>query len=279
MPAPFIALSGRRWAGERIHGLPANFASAQIDLHISDYARCVDQAGGVALMVPFEADPDLVMTRMDGLVLSGGADVDPQLYGSSADAVGPTLGDTEPVRDAYEIALFEAAVRAGKPVLAICRGMQLINVALGGTIVADLPHQLPLDLPVGLAPVGHAPVGLSPDTAADQHRAMEDKACSHAAWSQPRHKLLHAVSFDAGSWAAAAFGATSALVNSLHHQSIDRPGSGVVITGRSHDGVVEAMQVEHNGARVFAVQWHPELVEVQPDPCFTWLITEAQKLS
>ena len=237
MSKPFIAVSGRRWDGHRIAGFPTNFASAEVDLCLADYAKCVHAAGGIALSVPFESDPDAVMARMDGLILTGGSDVDPARYGA---VPGPTLGEIEPVRDAYETALFHAAIAADKPVLAICRGAQLVNVALGGTLVADLP-----------AGVGSG----------------------HPAWSFPREELVHAVELTEGSLAAKAFGVTSIMVNTLHHQCVDRPGDGVIVTGVAPDGVIEAYEVP--SIRVFAVQWHPELVLAQPDPCFTWLINTA----
>ncbi len=237
MSKPFIAVSGRRWVGHRIAGFPANFASAEVDLCLADYAKCVDAAGGIALTVPFESDPVAVMAHMDGLILTGGSDVDPRRYGALP---SPNLGEVEPLRDAYETALFHAAAAAGKPVLAICRGAQLVNVALGGTLVADLP-----------AGVGSG----------------------HPAWSFPREELMHEVALTPGSLVSNAFGSSNIMVNTLHHQCVDRPGDGVIVTGVAPDGVIEAYEVP--SMRVFAVQWHPELVLAQPDPCFTWLINSA----
>jgi putative glutamine amidotransferase len=237
MSAPFIAISGRRWLGHRVAGFPANFASVEVDLAISDYAKCVAAAGAIPLAVPFEADPHLVMSRLDGLVLTGGSDVDPRLYGAPSNACA---GEIEPARDAYEAALFQAAVAAGKPVLAICRGAQLVNVALGGTLVADL-----------------------------------DASTGHPAWGFPRHERVHPVALTPGSIVATSHDATTVAVNSLHHQSVDRPGTGVIVTGVSPDGVIEAYEVP--GSRVLAVQWHPELLQEQPDPCFNWLVNEASR--
>jgi putative glutamine amidotransferase len=240
MSKPFIALSGRRWQGRQVNGLPSNFADAHVDLHIADYARCIDAAGGVPVMIPFEADPDAVMGRFDALVLTGGADVDPACYGGPADE---RIGATEPARDAYELALFRAAQRLGRPVLAVCRGMQLVNVALGGTLLAHIPDEQ-----------------------------------GHAAWDRPRSDLAHTVHAEPDSWLAAAYGTTDVAVNTLHHQSVDRPGGGVRVTARAADGVIEAFQVdEPSGTRVFAVQWHPELVVAQPDPSFVWLVDAASR--
>lgn len=239
MSKPLIAVSGRRWVGERVHGFPSNFAGAEVDLILADYSKCVAAAGGIALSVPFESDPHEVMARLDGLVLTGGADVDPASYGGPADGF---IGELEPERDAYETALFRAAVAHGKPVLAICRGAQLVNVALGGTLVSDLD---------------------------------DEGGCEHPAWGSPRHELTHPVTFVDGSAAAKAFGALTVHVNTLHHQSVDRPGEGVLVTGHAPDGVIEAYEVPDQ--RVFAVQWHPELVLEQPDPCFLWLTSEAKR--
>ncbi len=238
MSKPLIAVSGRRWVGERVQGFPANFAGAEVDLILADYSRCVAAAGGIALSVPFESDPNEVMARLDGLVLTGGADVDPALYGGPLDGF---VGELEPQRDAYETALFRAAVAHAKPILAICRGAQLVNVALGGTLVSDLDSE---------------------------------SGCEHPAWGSARHELTHSVTFVDGSAAATAFGSLVIEVNTLHHQSVDRPGDGVNVTGHAPDGVIESYEVPDQ--RVFAVQWHPELVLQQPDPCFVWLISEAQ---
>ncbi len=239
MGSPVIAVSGRRYLGHRIAGLPENFSSISVDLAISDYARCVAAAGGVPLNVPFEADPHEVMERLDALVLTGGSDVDPRRYHAFP---GPNLGVVEPERDSYEIALLEAAFAHDKPVLAICRGAQLLNVMLGGTLVADL---------------------------------ASDVGCGHPAWSFPREALVHRVELVPGSLVSQAFGTTELMVNSLHHQSVDHCAPGVKVTGTAPDGVVEAIEIE--GRAVLAVQWHPELLLTQPDPCFSWLVGEAKR--
>jgi putative glutamine amidotransferase len=168
-------------------------------------------------------------------VMTGGADVDPSWYDAEPH---PELGETELHRDTWELALLRAAVDQGKPVLAICRGMQLVNVAFGGTLIQHL-----------------------------------DESELHAEWVQPRDLLKHDVVFEPGSLPARIYGTERWRVNTLHHQAVDRPGKGVRIVGRAPDGVAEALEVD--GAAVLAVQWHPEFVVPQPDPSFTWLVAEA----
>ncbi|MHB1929890.1 MAG: gamma-glutamyl-gamma-aminobutyrate hydrolase family protein [Acidimicrobiales bacterium] len=146
---------------------------------------------------------------------------------------------TEPERDAWELELLRAALDADLPVLAICRGLQLLNVACGGTIVADIP-----------AGAGD----------------------NHPRFGSDRHDLAHEVRFEPGSLAARVYG-PAALVNSLHHQAVDRLGDGLVITGRSPDGTIEALELP--GRPVLAVQWHPEAVAGDAGPA--WLVEAARR--
>jgi putative glutamine amidotransferase len=237
--APLIGISGRRWGGERISNMPPNLADAAFDLHLDAYPRCVTMAGGLPVQLASDADAHALMERLDGLVLTGGADVDPSWYDAEPH---PELGETELHRDEWEMSLLRAAMAQDKPVLAICRGCQLVNVALGGTLIQHL-----------------------------------DESELHAEWVRPRHELRHPVSLDAGSLPASVYGTAAWPVNTLHHQAIDQPGRGVRIVGRAPDGVVEAIEVD--GTRVLAVQWHPEFVAAQPDPGFTWLVTESRRPS
>jgi putative glutamine amidotransferase len=142
-------------------------------------------------------------------------------------------------RDAYEIALVRAAIDRGIPVLGVCRGLQVLNVALGGTLIADL----------GAGPVSHLSSATAP------HDGAED----------------HLVTFTDGSLAQALFGSRS-TTNSWHHQAVDRCGLGLVVTGRTSDGVIEAVEVP--GAPILGVQWHPEWM-VRSDPAIAWLVRTA----
>lgn len=165
----------------------------------------------------------------------GGRTVDPRRYGQ---APGPWQTPIDPVRDAYEIALVEAALGLGRPVLAICRGLQLLNVALGGTL--------------------------------RQHLAP-DVGEAHFFVGYPRSHRHHQVDIVEGSRLSAVLG-RSVLVNSYHHQSIDRPGQGLDVVAEARDGVVEA--VESGNRPVLGVQWHPEMFD-EVDGLFVWLVDQA----
>jgi putative glutamine amidotransferase len=233
---PLIALSGRRSPASSVTSLPANFAGQDVELHISAYCDAVTAAGGLPVMLPCALGSTEVLERCDALVLTGGADVDPQRYGADPH---PEVYGVDPRRDAVELALIDTALARGIPILAVCRGMQVLNVALGGTLVQHI------------------------DPADGEH---------HAAWDLQVDEAVHEVEFTVGSTASACFG--SALgVNSLHHQALDRLGHGLVATGWAADGTIEAAEVP--GRPLLAVQWHPELMAVQPDPAFRWIVEQA----
>lgn len=131
MSRPLIGVTGRRVRGREIEGTYTAFGELDIDTHIGAYSECVASAGGLPVQLVLGVEPSEVVARLDGLLLTGGADIDPAHYGA---APHPKLGPLEPERDAYELALARAAVDRGLPILGICRGHQLINVALGGTL-------------------------------------------------------------------------------------------------------------------------------------------------
>ena len=178
---------------------------------LTNYCSAVEQLGGIAV-AGYAPQPDL---SCDGLLLCGGGDIDPARYGQANQGSQPP----DPVRDQAELELFHAFLQAGKPIFGICRGMQLINVALGGTLVQDLP---PLVAPF--------------------HGGGEAD-CIHpirAAESSLLHRLYGCVF----------------PVNSSHHQAVDRLGSGLIATAWGEAGFVEAL--EHPSLPIFAVQFHPE---------------------
>ncbi len=189
------------------------------------YPAAVQRAGALALVLPPDEavvqSPDLLLDRIDGLLLAGGADVDPASYGA---VPHPETGLVWPERDRFEIALAVRAIERGVPVLGACRGMQILNVALGGTLQQHLPDV------VGTDQHRHTP-GLFGD---------------------------HYVTLEPGSLAARATGGECALVKSHHHQGIAELGEGLVATGTSPDDqLIEA--VELPGDRyVLGVLWHPE---------------------
>lgn len=232
---PLVGLTGRRSAA-RILGTARGFDDAPLDIYMSEYARSVIAAGGLPVHIPLDVDARQLVARLDGLVLSGGEDVDPRRYGQ---VPGPHTPAIDPERDELELALVDAAIEAGIPLLGICRGQQVINVARGGSLVQHL----------------------EPGTGE-----------SHSSYAYPRAHRVHEVALSPGSVAADLYG-DSVRVNSFHHQAVDRPGEGVLVTGRARDGVVEAIQLAT--AEVIGVQWHPEVFG--GDPIFDWLTTAAQR--
>jgi putative glutamine amidotransferase len=194
------------------------------------YIVSVQDAGGLVLMIPpdsrLEQDPDAILDRIDGLVLAGGADVDPAAYGATRHP--KTIG-TVPERDRAELALARRAAERNMPVLGICRGMQLLNVAFGGTLSQHVPDE-----------VGH-----------EQHRR-------HAGTFEDND---HDVQLDPGSLAAQAAGEELHSVKSHHHQGVEQLGDQLQVTGVSVlDQLPEA--IEAPGRRFcLGVQWHPDADE------------------
>ena len=192
------------------------------------YVDAIQRAGAIALMVPPDEwvaeHPDSVLDGLDGLVLAGGADIDPGSYDAEPH---PKTVNTRPDRDSAEIALALRALRRDIPVLGICRGMQLINVALGGTLVQHLPED-----------VGHT----------DHRRQLGSF-----------DNADHDVRLEPGSLAARAAGRALVATKSHHHQAVDELGEGVLASGWSVlDNLVEAIEVP-DARWVLGVQWHPEV--------------------
>jgi putative glutamine amidotransferase len=197
------------------------------------YIEAIQRAGAIALMLPPDRhaleEPDAILDLLDGLVLAGGADIDPSAYGQEPHAL---TQETVPERDEFELALTRAAIARDMPLLGICRGMQLINVALGGSLTQDLPEI-----------VGHS-----------EHRRVLGSF----------EGADHDVVLTEGSLAASAAGEATHPTKSHHHQGVDELGEGLVVTGMSaFDPVPEA--IEMPGRRfVLGVQWHPEADAASP---------------
>lgn len=216
MSAPRIGVGGvvRVWDGNERTGVNAA------------YVRSVLLAGGVPVILSPVLGPSFAaraLDGMDGLVLTGGEDIDPAWYGAQP---SPHLYPPSRERDLFELALLAVARQRELPVLGICRGIQLVNVGLGGTLVQDLPSERP-------GPVAHDP-------------------------GSARDARSHAVRLQEGSRAAAALGGTGLTVNSFHHQAVDRLADGLRATGWSEDGVIEAVESPPDAPWLLAVQWHPE---------------------
>lgn len=235
---PLIGVTGRRWPvaalGDRF---PVGYRDASFDLHIADYSAAIAAAGGLPVQLSPDADPGALVGRLDGIVFSGGADLDPARYGASPQ---PALGPIEPERDAFELALLEAAAADETPVLGICRGLQLLNVWAGGTLCQHIERH-----------------------EGDGHPRFEDD----------RRAPGHTVRFVEGTLAARLFGA-EATVNSLHHQRVEQVGSALTVSGRSPDGTVEAL--EHRRLPILSVQWHPEAMGAA-DPALGWIVGAARR--
>lgn len=140
-PAPLVGLPGRRLKIGRIDGFSDNLSDLDVDVYFADYARGVVRAGGLPVHLPIDTDPADWVERLDAVVLTGGADVDPRRYGAEN-----TASIVEPSRDAFELALLAAAVDLSLPVLGICRGLQVLNVHAGGTLHQDVPPHARFDL-------------------------------------------------------------------------------------------------------------------------------------
>jgi gamma-glutamyl-gamma-aminobutyrate hydrolase PuuD len=232
-----IAVSGvvRTWDGAERTGVNAA------------YVQALTNAGGVPLVLSPLMGTSVAaraLDGVDGVILTGGEDVDPSWYGA---APSPLLSPPSRERDLFELALFGVARQRELPVLGICRGIQLINVAMGGTLYQDLPSERP---------------------GAVEHRH-----------EGARDTRSHQVRLKPGSRAAGALGITSLSVNSSHHQGIKDLAPGLLASGWTDDDLIEAVETAPGASWLLAVQWHPEEMHAEggaPDQgLFSTLVREA----
>lgn len=206
-------------------GLIANIANdLRVDAH-GAYGRAVEMSGGVPLLLPYVEDEKIIdafVELCDGFLFTGGVDVDPSYYGEEKK---DTCGKTESNRDKLEMAVLGRALELGKPILGICRGLQIINVAMGGALYQDLSTEFEGEL---------------------SHRQTEGE-------SEPSHPIL----VEEGSPLYSVVGKKEMVGNSFHHQAIKSLADGLLVSARASDGIIEAVYAPDK-KYLRAYQWHPE---------------------
>lgn len=215
---PIIGIAAHPTLQERNHGIIQSCGE--------NYLKSVEKAGGIPLILPIYEEPGAIekyVSMCDGFLIPGGIDVNPLSYGEGPH---PLLMMTRLEYDSYEIKLIQEIYKSRKPMLGICRGIQIINVAFGGTLWQD--------------------VSLRPDpTFRHQQQEMDSCCVSHKVLIE-KDSILHSL-----------FG-SELLTNSYHHQSVRETGRGLKVTARAQDGVVEALEADGGYPFLLALQWHPE---------------------
>lgn len=211
------------------------------------YIKAIMEAGGVPVLIPSliaEEGWDVLYSRLDGILFSGGGDIGPQYFPGE---LHPRIDDVDLQRDSIELKMVQAAASDGKPFLGICRGCQVMNVALGGTLYTHIADQLP-------------------------------NALDHSYPGNMRTVLVHQVKIEEGTRVAEIFGEPIIKVNSLHHQGLKDIAPSLRVAGHAPDGLVEAIELPDHPFGV-AVQWHPEWLTDQEGTrnLFRKFIEEARK--
>ena len=189
------------------------------------YVSAIECAGGLPLLIPYVTDGATIseyVSLSDGIFFTGGADIDPSIYGEMP---SPNLGKLQKRRDELEMRIFAEAIKTRVPILGICRGMQMINVALGGTLFQDIPTEY--DTPI-------------------KHKQIEGD-----------FEPSHSVNITVGTPLAAIIGCEKMCANSFHHQALKRVGEGLCVMAHADDGMIEAVYLEDH-PYLLAYQWHPE---------------------
>ena len=252
LQAEYAALHKTYPVGRRrpIIGITANYTDERLSTLAEGYYASVLAAGGSPVIIPPYANRDALvelLPTLDGLLLSGGADIDPRYMGEEPRY--DLLHTINPTRDNQELMLTLLATDLGLPILGICRGIQTLAAALGGSV-----HQ-------------------------DIYAALGDNLLNHDQ-AEERGVATHWVKIDEGSRLAEIFGEKSLFVNTFHHQAVSRVPQGFAVSAVATDGVIEAMEAT-DGRSIIGVQWHPETFILKDDnrcmlPLFHWLVGEAQ---
>lgn len=220
MGRPIIGIAANEIndAGKTLYHLPISYTPA-------GYVRAVQEAGGVPFVLPVGL-PVLAkeyIQRIDKLILAGGQNVSPELYNESVVVREAELFEE---RDQFELALIEEALSQDKPIFAVCRGMQLLNVALGGSLFQELDHVTP-------------------------------KEVAHMQTPVPKEVPTHKIQTEAGSMLRQIYGKETS-VNSFHYQAVKTVGKDLKITALSEDGIIEGVERKGTGSTLLGVQWHPD---------------------
>lgn len=211
------------------------------------YTDSILSAGGIPLIVPMKTDREAIKQlcyTADGFLFAGGVDINPSYYGE--EKYNDTV-EIDDIRDTLEMTAFEYIFDTGKPILGICRGIQSVNVGLGGTLWQDIPSQI-------------------------------EGALCHAQ-KEPGTAPTHKVNVKPGSRLYGIIGSDTLLTNSFHHQSVKAPGKGLAVSAETDDGVIEALEAEDNRF-ILLVQWHPEFTtdtETASRALFSAFINEAKR--
>jgi putative glutamine amidotransferase len=209
-----------------------------------DYVHGITAAGGLpVILAPLkEGDQTFVLDRLDGVILTGGPDINPELYGAAPDALTFTC---TPERDQFELSLAKEAFSRDMPILGICRGMQMMNLALGGDLIQDI-------------------------------RQETGSTIAHNDPKRPRNVLAHEVNIELDSMLYKIIGQSQIAVNSFHHQAVGKQGQRTKITARSTDNVVEGIEIL--GLQfALGIQWHPESLWEQSPQFFALFDAIVQK--
>jgi putative glutamine amidotransferase len=223
MPRPLIGITARNGRDSDRH---------PTTVLLQAYLDAILSAGGMPFIIPSYLSGQMLedlYSRLDGILFSGGGDIALDHFEG---VPHPSIDLVDPLRDAAELWLLRTAAGQGKPLLGICRGVQVMNVALGGTLYTHIPDQLP--------------------------RAMD-----HQSPGSQRRKLVHSVEVDGASRAAGIFGETRLQVNSLHHQGLKDVAPALRVAGHAPDGLVEVVELSGH-PYALGVQWHPEWLTDQP---------------